>query len=62
MNEPLLAPIPRLVLIPTYTPDEWHLMQTLRERYRQDRDLFSVAERARLSFVRWLVRTGRLVP
>jgi hypothetical protein len=34
----------------------------LRARYRESRDLFSAREMARLHFVRWLVRTGRLAP
>ena len=38
------------------------LDRALRERYQQDRDLFSARERARLRFVRWLYRTGRLTP
>jgi hypothetical protein len=34
----------------------------LRERYRQHHDLFTRQELARLSFVRWLHRTGRVQP
>ena len=32
----------------------------LRDRYRQDHDLFTSQELARLGFVRWLYQTGRL--
>ena len=46
----------------TFTRPEWCALRALRERYQQDRDLFSARERARLCFVRWLYRTGRLVP
>ena len=48
--------------LPEFTLTEQRLLRTLRRRYRQDRDLFSKRERARLSFVRWLYATGRLVP
>lgn len=41
---------------------ERHALRRLRARYRRDRDLFSARERAHLCFLRWLVRTGRLVP
>jgi hypothetical protein len=34
--------------------------QGLRNRYREDQDLFSARELAHLCFLRWLVRTGRL--
>jgi hypothetical protein len=34
--------------------------QALRNRYQEDRDLFTDRELAYLRFLRWLVRTGRL--
>ena len=34
----------------------------LRARYHQTGDLFMAAEVARLQFVRWLYRTGQLIP
>ena len=46
----------------TFTGPQWCALRALRERYQQDRDLFSARERARMRFVRWLYRTGRLVP
>jgi hypothetical protein len=46
----------------TFTRPQWCALRALRERYQQDRDLFSARERARLRFVRWLYHTGRLVP
>jgi hypothetical protein len=46
----------------TFTRLQWCALRALRERYRQDRDLFNARERERLRFVRWLYRTGRLVP
>jgi hypothetical protein len=46
----------------TFTRPQWRALRALRERYQQDRDLFSARSRARLRFVRWLYRTGRLVP
>jgi hypothetical protein len=48
--------------ITTFTAPQRRALHALRTRYRQDRDLFSTDERARLCFVRWLVRTGRLTP
>ncbi len=42
--------------------DERRKLRLLRARYRRDRDLFTAHERARLRFVRWLYRTGRLLP
>ena len=50
------------VVIPLYTPAEWLVLNALRELYKSDRDLFTSEERARLSFIRWLVRTERLTP
>lgn len=47
---------------PAFTLTERRLLRALRARYQQDRDLFSDGERARLRFMRWLCRTGRLVP
>ncbi len=46
----------------TFSRREWRALRALRERYRQDHDLFSAQELAHLCFVRWLYRTGRLVP
>jgi hypothetical protein len=37
-------------------------LSRLHVRYERDRDLFSRRELARLSFVRWLYQTGRLLP
>ncbi len=47
---------------PLYTAVEWQLLRALRELYERDRDLLLSEERARLSFIRWLVRTGQLTP
>lgn len=48
------------VIIPLYTPAEWLVLNALRDLYQSDHDLFTSEERARLSFLRWLVRTERL--
>ena len=45
-----------------FSPDEQRLLERLRAEYREWRDLFSPHERARLRFVRWLYRAGRLAP
>jgi hypothetical protein len=37
-------------------------LRLMRARYRRDRDFFTADERARLAFMRWLYRRGRLVP
>jgi hypothetical protein len=47
---------------PAFTPAQWQALHALHTRYQQDRDLFSARERARLRFLRWLYRMGRLVP
>ena len=46
----------------TFTRPQWCALRALRARYQQDRDHFNARERARVRFVRWLYRTGRLVP
>ena len=43
-----------------FSADEWHALNALRERYKQQRDLFSARELAHLRFMRWLSHTGRL--
>ncbi|HXT37954.1 MAG TPA: hypothetical protein VN837_20455 [Chloroflexota bacterium] len=47
---------------PLYTAVEWQLLRALRELYERDRDLLLSEERERLSFIRWLVKTGQLTP
>jgi hypothetical protein len=46
----------------TFSRSELHILHALRERYRQDRDIFTPPELARLRFMRWLARTGHLTP
>jgi hypothetical protein len=48
--------------IPQATPAQQRAFRRLRERYRQDQDLFTRQELARLAFVRWLSQTGRVRP
>ncbi len=43
------------------TPSQIRIWQALRHRYHEHQDLFGTQELARLHFLRWLVRTGRLV-
>ena len=45
-----------------FTTAERRLLTALRDRYREERDLFSHRELARLRFLRWLHNTDRLVP
>jgi hypothetical protein len=42
--------------------EERRALLALRMRYQQGGDLFTTVELARLQFVRWLYRTGQLVP
>jgi hypothetical protein len=46
----------------TFTLPQWEDLLALRKRYWRERDLFDARERAHLRFLRWLYRTGRLVP
>jgi hypothetical protein len=46
----------------TFSRSELQILHALRERYRQDRDIFTPPELARLRFMHWLVRTGHLTP
>jgi hypothetical protein len=45
-----------------WSVDERRALLALRMRYQQGSDLFTTAELVRLRFVRWLYRTGQLVP
>jgi hypothetical protein len=45
---------------PALTPGEWPAVYALRLRYQQGGDVFSERELARLRFLRWLYRSGRL--
>jgi hypothetical protein len=44
----------------TFTQHEQRALLSLRARYDHDCDCFSQRERARLRFIRWLYKTGRL--
>jgi hypothetical protein len=47
--------------VPTpFTDDEMDALKQVRVRFQQDHDVLSERERARLDFLRWLVRSGRL--
>jgi hypothetical protein len=45
---------------PTFTRSEMKALRRLRSTYRRERQLFAKQEQARLDFLRWLHRTGRL--
>lgn len=62
MTEHVLSEPEPAVVLPLYTPTEWQLLKALRELYERDHDLLLSDERARLSFIRWLVNTKRLIP
>jgi hypothetical protein len=51
----------RVVATP-WSAEERRALRALRLRYQQGGDLLTTAELARLQFVRWLYRTGQLVP
>lgn len=42
------------------TAAEWRALIPLREIYTADYDQFSARDLERLSFIRWLIRRGRL--
>ena len=46
----------------TLTVEQARALEALRIRFQEDHDLFTPHELARLRFLRWLVRTERLVP
>jgi hypothetical protein len=50
-------PTTRITPANAFTVMQW---EALRARYRRDHDLWSPPELARLRFLRWLYRTGRL--
>ena len=45
-----------------FTHGEIRALRRMRRQYRQDRDLLSEQERARLRFYRWLYQSGHWVP
>jgi hypothetical protein len=45
-----------------WSGDKRRALLALRMRYQQAGDLFTTAELVRLQFLRWLYRTGQLVP
>ena len=53
---------PTNIAMATFSRSELQSLNALRERYRQDRDMFTPPELARLHFMRWLARTGQLTP
>jgi hypothetical protein len=44
----------------TLTAAEKRALRTIRNRYREDRDIFSERELTKLRFIKWLVQNGRL--
>lgn len=44
-----------------FSEEEARALEAVRIRFGQDHDVLSAQERERLRFVRWLVRTGRLI-
>lgn len=51
---------PATALAMGFSEREWRTLLALRARYRQDRDLFTGQDMARLRFACWLVETERL--
>ena len=45
-----------------FTRAEQRALRALRARFERNRDIFDSDELARLRFLRWLYRTGRLAP
>lgn len=46
----------------SFTIEEQQALQSLRQRCDPNHDCFTRREYARLCFLRWLYRTGRLAP
>lgn len=53
------GPSPVSIHLP-FTGEEIRALEVVRIRFQQDHDILSARERARLSFLRWLARNGRL--
>jgi hypothetical protein len=53
---------PTNIAMATFSQSELQILHALRERYRQDRDIFTPPELARLRFMCWLTHTGHLTP
>jgi hypothetical protein len=51
---------PTASLTELFTEQEARALEALRRRFGEDHDVLSARERARLCFLRWLVRSGRL--
>jgi hypothetical protein len=62
MNEHATTQITGHASVTTFDLREWTALCALRTRYQQHHDLFTEREVARLTFMRWLYRTGRIVP
>ncbi len=62
MSRPISSPIAPTVPMAAFTADQWEALGRLRDRYPREAEYFSSQELARLRFVRWLYRTGRLYP
>ena len=56
---PNTAPSPETEVV-TLTATERRALRTIRARHSETRDLFSTEELARLQFVKWMAREGRL--
>jgi hypothetical protein len=46
----------------SFSDTEWRAFQVMHDRYLEDRDQYGTVERARLHFMRWLYRQGRIEP
>jgi hypothetical protein len=62
MNEQPTIQTGHCVRTTTSSAREWSVLRPLRAYYQETRDLFSARELGHLSLVRWLYRTGRVVP
>jgi hypothetical protein len=45
-----------------FTTAQLRSLAAFRNRYQEDRGMFTTRELARLRFLRWLTQTGRLTP
>ena len=53
---------PAAIADTAFTVEQARALEAMRSRFREHHDLFTRRELARLRFLRWLVRTARVVP
>jgi hypothetical protein len=60
VRKPVASPVAPTVPMAAFTADQWEALGRLRAGYPRQVEFFSPRELARLRFLRWLYRGGRL--